>query len=622
MANGYMGKTLWVNLSEGTIKEKPLNEKLCHDYIGGYGLGAKIIFDQQKPGVDPLGPENTLGFVTGALTGTPALAASRYVVVGKSPLTGTWGDANSGGNFGPCLKLAGYDAVFFTGQSSKPVYLLIDSGKAEIRDASHLWGKDTYDTEDAIRAELGQDTELACVGPSGEKLSLIAAVVNNKGRTASRSGLGAVMGSKKLKAVAVKGKLKVPMFDEAKVIELRKSYIPKLGGHLSIMRAVGTPAILIPCAQQGDAPIKNWAGVQAIDFPELEKIGGDEIIARQTKRYGCYHCVVGCGGEMKEGTGEYKYKAGSHKPEYETMAMFGTNCLNTDIESIIKANDICNRYGIDTISAGATIAFAIECYENGLITNKDTDGIKMTWGNARSIISMLEKMVEREGFGDILADGTRKAAERIGKGSEKYAMHIQGQEYAAHDPRISYPLAIANKIDATPGRHTRESSAPLVGLERSPFYAKSLTDRAPAQKTGMSFFHVIESSGCCQFAVFTFPRANVLIEFLNAVTGWNMTMDDALKTGERIANIRQAFNVREGLNVFNFKNPDRLVGKPPLTSGPAAGKSFDDNTLAREFCEVLDWDTTTGKPSQKKLVELGMEDVAEVLYNPQTESCL
>jgi aldehyde:ferredoxin oxidoreductase len=615
MLNGYMGKMLWVDLTHNKITEEALDEKMCRDYLGGYGLGAKILFDRQKPGVDALGPDNILGFLTGTLSGTQSLAASRYVVVGKSPLTGTWGDANSGGDFGPRMKLAGYDAVFFTGISSKPVYLLIDSGKAELRDAAKLWGKDSWDTEDMLQAELGKDTEVACIGPSGEKLALIAAVINNKGRAAARSGLGAVMGSKKLKAIAVKGNLKVPVADEAKIAEMRKTLIPKLGGPVGLFRAIGTPGILAPCTEHGDAPVKNWGGAAVTDFPTFNKIAGNEVIAKQEKRYACYRCPVGCGGEMKEGTGEYKYPAGSHKPEYETLAMFGPSCLNDNLDAIIKCNDICNRYGLDTISAGSTISFAIECYENGLITKEDTNGIEMTWGNHKSMVTMLEKLAKREGFGNILADGTKKAAAKIGKGAEKFAMNMGGQEYGAHDPRGNYAFAICYKMDATPGRHTRDSGAGFEGLNKPPFDPQSYYGRGPAQRIGMSFFHVIDSLGCCQFATMTLPSAYALMDFVNATTGWNLTVDDAVKIGERIANIRHAFNLREGYNPLNVKNPGRMVGNPPVKAGPTAGKTVDEDRIAREFCEAMDWDPVTAKPSKKKLAELGMDDVAKVIWD-------
>jgi aldehyde:ferredoxin oxidoreductase len=612
--NGYMGKVLWADLSKQILWDEALEEKLCRQYIGGYGLGAKIIFDKQKAGVDPLGPDNILGFVTGTLTGTQALAASRYVVVGKSPLTGTWGDANSGGDFGPYLKFAGYDAVFIKGIADRPVYIFIDNGKAQIRDAAHLWGKDTYETEDIIKKELGEDVEAACIGPSGEKLSLIAAVINNKGRAAGRSGLGALMGSKKLKAIAVKGSLKPPLFDEAKIGELRKQYAAALGGPVATLRSFGTPGILVRCASSGDSPIKNWGGAVTVDFPQYEKIGANAVVELQEKRYGCYRCVVGCGGHMKAGSGEYKYPAGSHKPEYETLGMFGTNLLNDNLDSIIMANDICNRYGLDTISAGSAIGFALECYEKGLINRQDADGLEMTWGNHHSIIAMLEKLARREGFGHILADGVKKAAERIGKGSDQYAMHVQGQEYAAHDPRRSYPFAAAYHLDATPGRHTRDSGMGLAGLEKPPFDPNSFSGRAPAQKVGMMYFHVVDSSGCCHFVIGSTGKSEVVINFINAATGWGVGMDEVLRTGERIANIRHCFNIREGLNVMEYKIPGRMIGKPPLKEGPTAGKTVDIEMVQREFCQAMDWDTQTARPSRQKLADLDMDYAAKAIW--------
>ncbi|MGA9347960.1 MAG: aldehyde ferredoxin oxidoreductase N-terminal domain-containing protein, partial [Anaerolineae bacterium] len=367
MARGYMGKILFVDLSKNKLKDEALDEKICRQFIGGYGIGARILFSRQKAGIDPLGPDNTLGILSGPFSGTPALSGTRFTVVGKSPLTGGWGDANSGGYFGAFLKFAGYDALFFSGISAKPVYLFINNGKAELRDAAHLWGKDTRQTEEILKSELGKDVEVACIGPSGENLSLISAVMS-RSRTAARSGLGAVMGSKKLKAVAVKGNMKVPLADEQRTKELRRKYQGELGGHIAWLKPFGTPFLVDIGVQTGDSPVKNWTGVGVIDFPDFQPIAKEAVIARMTKKFACYQCPIGCGGYMKAGTGEYKYAADSRRPEYETTAMFGTNCLNNNLESIIKANDICDRYGIDTISAGAAIAMAIECYENGLIT--------------------------------------------------------------------------------------------------------------------------------------------------------------------------------------------------------------------------------------------------------------
>jgi aldehyde:ferredoxin oxidoreductase len=610
--NGYMGKMLWVDLSNKKITEEILDEKLCHTYIGGYGLGARILFERMKPGIDPLSPQNILGFLTGPFTGTPALGGARYVVVGKSPLTGTWGDANSGGNFGPYLRFSGYDAVFFTGTSPKPVYLVINNGVAEIKDAASLWGKDTYDTEDMLRSELGQDTEVACIGPAGEKLSLIAAIINNKGRAAARSGLAAVMGSKKLKAIAVKGKIPVPLFDAAKVNEIRKNIMTKLAGPSGLFKQTGTSGITVFLAKAGDTPVKNWGGAQVTDFPQIDKLDAKSFLDLQQKRYGCYRCVIACGGHMKEGTGEYQYQK-SHRPEYETIGMFGPNCLNDNVESIMKVNDLCNSYGVDTISAGSTIAFAIECYENGLITKEDTDGIEMTWGNHKSIVAMTEKLVKREGFGAILADGSKKAAERIGNGTETYAMQMQGQDYGAHDPRWAYPAAMGYRMDPTPGRHTRAVGGSPPGLIKEKYDATAFSGRGEVQKTAICFQHVAECVGCCMFVSDSYPEANVLVEFLNAITGWNLTMDDVLKAGERILDMRQSFNIREGINPLEFKVQGRMVGKPPLQAGPNAGRTLDEATIDRELCEAMKWDVKTTKPSEQRLIELGMGDIAREL---------
>jgi aldehyde:ferredoxin oxidoreductase len=537
--------------------------------------------------------------------------------VAKSPLTGGWGDANSGGYFGAFMKFAGYDAVFFTGISEKPVYLFINNGKTELRDAAHLWGKDTRQTEDMLKAELGKNVEVACIGPAGENLSLISAVISMT-RTAARSGLGAVMGSKRLKAVAVKGNMKVPLADEEKVKALRKEHQAKLGGHIVWLKPTGTPFLVIPGVQNGDSPVKNWGGVGVTDFPDFEPIGADAVIERRTKRYACYLCPIGCGGYMKEGTGEYKYEAGSRRPEYETIAMFGTNCLNNNLKSIIKANDICDRYGIDTISAGATIAFAIECFENGLITRADTDGIEMTWGNHKAIVAMTEKLAKRDGFGAVLADGVKIAAEKIGKGADKYAMHIQGQELPAHDPKHAFNYATSYRLDPTPGRHfvgSELSDAPGHPSGLLPkFDLKSFVGRGEARRIGSNFHQAVVCTGTCLFVYWAFPNVDPIAEFMRVVTGWDVTNDELLKTGERISNLRQAFNIREGLNPLQFEVPHRVLGRPPLKGGPVAGVTVDEDSMIKEYLTAMDWDLKTAKPSKKKLQELGLEDVAKALW--------
>jgi aldehyde:ferredoxin oxidoreductase len=614
MAHGFMGKMLWVDLSKKQTKEEPLDEKMGRDFLGGYGLGARILFSRQKAGVDPLGPDAILGMVTGVLTGTDAMGGSRYVIVGKSPLTGGWGDANSGGNVGPYLKFAGYDAVFFTGISPKPVYVLIDNGKVEFKDAAHLWGKDSFEVQDILREAHGRDLEVACIGPSGEKLSLISGVMNNKGRAAGRSGLGAVMGSKKLKAIAIKGSMKVPVADAAKAAEMRKKHLANMGPRTPFMREFGTSGLFIMSCESDDAPTKNWGGVAVVDFKNYKDISADPVKTELQRAYGCWHCPIACGGLMKAGTGEYKYEAGAHKPEYETLAMFGSNLLNGNLASIIKLNDICNREGLDTISAGACIAFAIECYENGLITKKDTDGLEMTWGNHKSIVAMTEKLAKREGFGDVLADGVKKAAEKIGKGSEKYAMHIAGQEVPAHDSRGGIGFAIGYGTEPTPARHTQSGEGPYPEGTLPAYDMGSLKGRGIPHKIGTNYCQVYNAAGICMIVLGDgYGHFDQLVEALRVITGWDITREEMQKTGERIAAIRQAFNVREGLKT-PWEFPDRMMGIPPKTEGPRAGITLKEDELFNEFYQARDWDVKTGKPSKKKLLELGLDDVAKVLW--------
>jgi aldehyde:ferredoxin oxidoreductase len=608
-----MGRILRVDLSRHELKDEPLDEEMGRQFIGGYGIGARTIFSEQKAGVDPLGPDSILGILTGPFTGTQAISGTRYTVVGKSPLTGCWGDANSGGYFGAYLKFAGYDGLFFTGLSEKPVYLFIDNGKAELRDAAHLWGKDTYYTEKALKSELGKDVAVACIGQSGEKLSRVASIIHDHGHAAARAGLGAIMGSKKLKAVAVKGKMKVPVADEARVKELRKKYLADLRGPLDQLRKFGTTFVTISSIESGDSPVKNWGGVAVVDFPDAKPIGDEAVRSHWLKRASCYLCPIGCEALMKEGTGEYKYEAGCHRPEYETSAMFGSDCLNTNVESIIKVNDICNRYGIDTISAGGIIAFAMECYDKGLITKKDTDGIELTWGNHRAIVAMTEKLAKREGFGDVLADGVKSAAEKIGRGADEYAIHVRGQEVPAHNPIAGFALATTYITNATPARHTQGSEEHHIEGLLPKFDKQSFSGRAQVYKRGSNFQHFLMASGFCLFVHGALPHVDAVVEFMRAVTGWDVTIDELVLTGERIGNIRQAFNIREGISPLPHQLSGRLLGKPPLKAGPLAGVTVDEETMVREYLEAMDWDQKTARPSNRKLKELGLEDVAQEL---------
>jgi aldehyde:ferredoxin oxidoreductase len=598
MAGGYVGKILFVNLSNGSIETEPLDEQMCRDFVGGYGLGARVLYSRQKAGVDALGPDNTLGFITGPLTGTATPTGARYAVVAKSPLTGGWGDANCGGEFGPYLKFAGCDAVFFTGISPNPVYLLIDGGSVSIKDAAYLWGKDTYETEDALREEYGKQSRVACIGPAAEKLALISCIMTDHGSTAGRSGLGAVMGSKRLKAVVVRGSADVAVADKTALVNLRTEQIKAWRTYgtttapMEEMHKYGTSIVTYNAAHNGDTPVKNWAGVGVEDMPDRSGLHHDVFAARVEKSHGCWHCPIACKGILKEGEGEYKYAAGAHRPEYETAAAFGANCLNNNAESISMANDICNRYGLDTISTGTIISFATELYENGIITKADTDGIEIKWGNHQALVAMTLKMAKREGLGDILADGVKIAAEKIGKGAEKYAVHIGGQELGMHDPKITRPHAwpaagACFVIDATPGRHTS-------GI-------------GPAGHC----VPLLNSAGVCLMG-FAFNER--LGPILNAVTGWNRPWEDWLKSGERISNIRHVFNLREGINALKWPVHPRILGKPPFSSGPVANAAVNMDAEVYWVLGAMDWDWESTRPSKKKFLELGLNDVANDFY--------
>jgi len=607
MVGGYMGKLLWVNLSTGEIKVEQPDENLYRDFIGGYGIGARILYDRQKGGVDPLGPDNILGLITGPLTGTPAIGGTRYGVVAKSPLTLGWGDANSGGHFGPKLKFAGYDGVFFTGIADKPVYLLLDNGKAELKDASHIWGRDTYQTEDTLRAEYGSATEVACIGPAGEKLSLVACIITRHGDAAARSGLGAVMGSKKLKAVVARGDQKVPIADIKVADRLRKEHMEYLKvGMMGGMNKYGTSGHGDISALSGDTPIKNWGGIGVIDVPDVSGLHRDKMIANLERRTGCWQCPSACKGILKAGI-EYPYPAGNQRVEYETIGAFGALCKNTNAESIAMASHLCNSYGMDTISAGSIIAFTMELYEHGIINKNDTDGIDLTWGNPDALVAMTEKLVKREGIGDILADGVKIAAEKIGKGAEEYAVHAGGQELAMHDPKLKghpdqfprHPTATVYKMDATPGRHT-------AGFGPDGFVR-----------------HLNNSMGTCLF-VFMAPiakdpklRCPFAASMMSAVTGWDRSYDELLKAGERIATMRHVFTLREGINPIERFVHNRILGRPPQKEGPLAGVSCDVEAETWWNLGALDWDRVTAKPSRKKLLELGINDVAEEFWPPQ-----
>ncbi|MDW8079361.1 MAG: aldehyde ferredoxin oxidoreductase family protein [Thermoguttaceae bacterium] len=615
---GTMGRIAFVDLNTGDIRIEQPSDDVYLQYLGGYGLGAYYLYRLQKPKVDPLGPENHLGFFTGLLTGTPSITGNRYVVVGKSPKTLTWGDANSGGTFGVHMKAAGFDGVVFRGQASRPVYLLLENGTARLLPADDWWGKDCVEIDELVREKYGAEAGSACVGPAGERCQLLAAIINDKGRAAGRSGLGALMGSKRLKAIVAVGDMTPTIADPEgmkRALEEFRRFIRQQDFY-KVLSEYGTAGITAGAVATQDCPIKNWAGTPD-DFPTAKKISDDSVVAIQRRKYACWRCPIGCGGETEVTDGPFKSK--THKPEYETLGSFGAMLLNDNLASINMCNEICNRYGLDTISTGCTIAFAMECFEKGIITEADTGGLKLTWGNAEAIVELTRQIAEYRGFGQVLADGAKRAAERIGKGAEQYAMHIGGEEVPMHDPRLNPGLATSYKMDATPGRHTQMSAWTVEaefappGLWPEKIERYKYTGKGKAHAVVSNHHHASSAAGMCLFGWSVLPPT-ALCDCLTYTTGHKFTLDDVLTIGARIAALRIAFNLREGIRNVDLKIPGRIVGDPPLTKGPVAGVTVDVDTQVREYLEAMGWDPVTGIPTPETLRRVGLEWVIPDLH--------
>ena len=618
-----MHRLAFVDLDTGQVDCEDPGDQVYADYLGGYGLGAHVLFNRQPGGVDALGPDNLLGILTGPLTGTDAITGNRFAAVGKSPRTGTWGDANCGGDFGPQMKQSGFDGAFFGGCADKWTYLFLEDGKAELRDATQYVGLDCVEVEAAFKADLGDDVRIACVGPAGERGSLIAAIINDGGRAAGRSGLGAVMAAKKIKAVVVRPTGEVPVADPEGMKALRKQilseYFREGNPSYELFSNYGTCGITATSVSTGDAPIKNWAGAPA-DFPGAEKISDDAVIALQTKKYGCWRCPLACGGHSKVESGPFKMD--NHKAEYETLGAFGSMCLNDNVESIHYANELCNRAGIDTISAGCTVAFAIECYERGIISREDTGGVELTWGNAEAIAEITRQMAHGEGFGwEVLGSGMKAAVVKLGPEAAEAAIHIRGEEIPMHDPRCSPAIATSFLMDATPGRHTQysawldEANFLPPDLGHKPVEDKyNYSGKGETHKYVSSYGHIVNSTGVCMFG-WTVAPGPALAEFLSLAMGREFSMEDILLIGERIANLRMGFNLREGARNVEFKIPPRIVGEPALKAGPLADVTVDYETQIREYLEAMGWDTETGVPTAETLNRLGLGYVAEALQS-------
>jgi len=624
MPYGYSGKVIFVNLSNQEINIKEIKDDVYKSVLGGEGLGALVLNENIPIKANPLGPENMIGFLPGLLTGCGVPASSRTVVVAKSPLTSGWGDANSGGVFAPEMKACGYDGIFIKGISKKPVYLFVTDKRVELKNASHLWGKGTVKTKEILIKEVGDSKiKVASIGPAGEKLSLISSIIMD-GRAAARSGIGAVMGSKLLKAIVLRGKKKVSIANQGSLIKMNKDftkYISKVDYFvIDTMRNLGSCGFVSLGIKSGIAPIQNWKRSGEKYFPHHNKFDGKNVIRYRNKKYGCFNCPIACGGIVNVKEGFYKVE-NTRLPEYETLIAFGSMVLNDNVEAVFKAQSICDDYGIDTISTGAAIAFAIECYENGILTSNDTDDLELKWGNTQAIISLTEKIAKREGFGNILADGVKRAAQKIKKGSEVYAMHIGGQELPFHDFRYETSSRGTMYIsDPTPSRHERCTGGQLLQLNMALGPYQELQPEAVSKDDyrgmgrlyakGSKYYEAFVSCGLCAYIMGATSKLPLVDMILN-VTGWeNFNVDDLLDAGERIQILRHFFNFREGLKLDQFDFPLRLKEKP-LFEGALKGSdvNYDWKQLRKAYFEAYNLDPETGKPTKERMKELGLEHI-------------
>jgi len=615
---GYNGKMLSVNLTSGEITVERPDESLYRQYLGGYGIGARMLWDRTPKGVDALGPDNMLGMFPGLLTGTP-LFGQRWQVVCKSPLTGAWGDANCGGDFGGVLKLAGWDGIMFFGKATTPKYLIIEDDNVQLLDAADQWGTGAIENETFLKARHGKRASVANIGQAGETLSLISGVCNDHGRLAARSGVGAVMGSKNLKSVVAVADRKIISQTPETIKMLRANLDDMVKPLKDFFHNFGTTGITTGSALNGDSPVKNWGGVGVVDFAEdAGKINGMTVIKPlMEKTYGCWHCPVACGAESVESTNEkYPYPHHTHRPEYEAMGAFGTMNLMADPDALIYANHLSNEYGFDVISAGGAISMAIECYQNGIITKEDTEGLELDWNNADSVIDFLKMMGERRGIAAVFADGVKVAGEKLGPEAAKYAMHIGGQELPMHDPKLQPEYYTTYKLDPTPGRHTQyEGNKRLGKIPPAPKDFKDYANRGEHHKGASEFMHIVNSGGMCQF-IMMMANTSKMPEWFNAVTGWDMDVDEMMEVGERIANMRMAYEVREGGNPRARPVPTRVTGETTEAThaGPLQGVKLDTEMLETDFLNACDWDLVTTAPSRAKLESLGLPEVAAALH--------
>ena len=630
MPYGYNGKVLRVDLSSEAIAVEEHDEYFYRTYMGGATLGAYYLLKEQEAGVNPLGPENIIVIALSVVTGTPAPGFSRYAIISKSPLTGAIGDTQAGGFWGPELRFAGYDAIVIKGKAKNPVYLFIQDGEVKIKKAAHLWGKTTGEVEQIVRKEHSDPRiRVLSIGCAGENLVRFANVLSDCKHAAGRLGMGAIMGSKNLKAIAVRGHQKTRMKDEETVRKWSRwfanNFMDNLVNHG--LHNLGTGEILLGMNADGQLPTRNFQtgffeGAEGISAETMHK----EIFQRSE---GCYACPVKCK-KVVEAKEPYSIDATYGGPEYETIAALGSNCAIDDIVAVAKANELCNKYSLDTISTGAVIAFAMECYEKGIITKNDTGGIDLKFGDAKAMLRMVEMIAKREGIGDILAEGSKRAAKKFGKGAVRFAVHVKGEELAMHDGRVKGMVGFGYAVSPIGADHVVvehdtdfDFNAPDIFIEQMKslgLLKRCKTNGMDHQKMRMfcylqNHFSFMDSLCLCVFAfapVRTFKMSH-LVEIASAVTGWELSLWEMMKLGERRVNMFKAFNVREGFTIDDDWLPPRMFES--IASGPREGDSFSEDELIKMrelYYKMQNWDSE-GRPTQARLIELDLEWVADEL---------
>jgi aldehyde:ferredoxin oxidoreductase len=611
---GYAGRILHVDLTTGKTYTEPLNEEYAKKYIGGIGLGMRLWLDNSKAGVDPFSPENPLVLATGPTSGTVwPTGGNGHAFVAKSPQSYGIGESKSHGSFGTELKRAGYDAVIFHGKAEKPVYVWIDDDSVQILDASHLWGKSPAETEDMIKEELGDYyIRVAAIGPAGEKLVRIACIINEKTRAAGRCGMGAVMGSKNLKAIAVRGTHDVTVAKPDEFLEFVKEFHERMKGPATKKyRTLGTPENVLVHNALHCMPTRNYNNAH---FEAAEKVSGEYLNERYVaKIIGCSSCAMRC--EHICVVTEGPYKGAMARVEYEPLWALGPYCGIDRLDAVIKGSELCNYYGMDSISAGVIVGFAMDCFENGILTAKDMDGIEARFGNHEALVKLLEKMGKREGIGDILAEGVKFAAEKIGKGAEKLAQHIKGVEVTGYDLRCLKTAALGFAVSFRGADHNRHGAYAfdVKGKFNRLKYEKG---RAKAVKDIEDVYTIIDSLIICKFSRGTYYKEfEDLAKLYMLVTGWETTPEDMRLKGERINNLARVINIREGLGRKDDHLPYKVMHMPIPDEGPSKGAYVTQEELDMmldDYYEVRGW-TRDGIPTPEKLKALGMDDLIPIV---------